>query len=279
MLYGAGVIILRSGSRRKTTTWGLAFYFGLAPAIIGVLAGWSYVLRVGWGYGWAPVTMGLLVVAAIWASAEALRRGPTGPFFLIQSFSLMIPVAASVLFYGEPLGPWRLAGLALIAVALPLIACANSSNRSSSRDDPGHGRWLPYTLLSVALFGAVQILMRDGAARYAGDTASLGGFVILSYLGEVIGACIGLAVSGHRPTRADALWGTAHGVVTASGFALSMLALQALGGVLVFPARFVASAAVVLLLALVLFGERPNGRTALGIALGVAAVILLGIKV
>jgi len=278
VLYGVGVIILRAGSRRGTTTWGLALYFGLTPCIVGMALGWSWVVRVGLGYGWAPLAMGLMVVAAIWASAEALRRGPTGPFFLVQNFSLVIPVAASILFYGESLGLWRAAGLGLTVVALVLIRGADGKRRPAVADPSGGRGWFFYTMISVLLFGAVQVIMRDGAARYEHDNAALAGFVVLSYLGEVLGACVGLAVSRHRPTRADAAWGTAHGVVTAAGFAMSMFALKALGGVLLFPARFMASAAVVILLAVIIFKERPNARTAVGIALGIAAVVLLGIK-
>lgn len=278
VLYGVGVIFLRTGSRRGTTTWGLALHFGLIPCIVGVAAGWPQVMQVDPGYAWAPLVMGALVVATTWAGAEALRRGPTGPYFLIQSFSIMIPVVASVLFYGEPLGPWRGAGLGLVVVALPLIRASDARRPNEGLKKEKRG-WFFFTMVSLILLGVVQIIMRDGAARCERNDGALVGFVILSYVGEVAGACIGLALWRHRPTRADALWGTANGVATGVGALMSMFALRDLGGVLLFPARFIASAAVVILLALVLFRERPSPRVAVGIALGIAAVVLLGIRV
>lgn len=274
VMYGTGTVMIRAGTRRKTTTWGLSLWFSLLSCAIATVIGLPHLDTIRAEYAVWPILLGAMVVVAIWATAEAMRHGPIGPVYLVRSGSIALPVAASILIYGEPLGVYRAIGLVTAAMAMVLLARTPQEPR---RDGQRQKSWVAYALLALICIGMVQVIMRDAVSREASAEFLLA-FVMLTYWGSVAAAIVGLAVSRHRPTLADMRWGTPAGLTSLVGFTISMFVLREMDGVLVFPSRFLIVAAVVICSGFVLFKERPSRRTALGMVLGIAGIVLLAIK-
>jgi drug/metabolite transporter (DMT)-like permease len=279
VMYGSGTVMIRFGTRRRTTTWGLSLWFSLVPCAIATVIGLPYLDTLRAEYAVWPILLGAMVVVAIWATAEALRHGPIGPVFLVRSGSIALPVTASILIYGEPFGVCRAMGLAIAAVAMVLLTRTSPEPR---RDGQRQRSWVAYALLGLICVGMVQVIMRDAVSRDAVSrevsAEFLLAFIMLTYWGNVAAAVAGLAVSRHKPTRADMLWGTLAGLTSLVGFSVSMFVLRKMDGVLVFPSRFLIIATVVICSGFVLFKERPDRRTALGMVLGILGIVLLAIK-
>jgi drug/metabolite transporter (DMT)-like permease len=273
VMYGSGTVVVRAAARRRTTTWGLPLGFSLLPCLVGSVIGLPHLSVMPPEYMLWPVLLGVLVIVGIWATAEALQHGPVSPVFLIRGSSLSLPVAASILVYGEPLGVYRAIGLAVAAVALVLLARRSPQARHAEH---GPRTWVAWSLLGMACFGAVQIIMRDAISREV-TPEFLWVFIMLSFWGNVAGSLVGLAASRQKPTRGDLLWGLPVGLTSIVGFSISMFVLRDMGGVLVFPSRFLITSSVVILSGLLLFKEHPDRRTALGMALGIVGIILLAI--
>ena len=276
-LFGTGIIFLRAGCRRRTTTWGLALYVGLLPCLVSAALAVRHLHLFSPAYAALEVLAGIFGIAAIWASTEALRRGPTGPTFLILSYGIVVPVLASVLFYGEPLGWLRVVGLAIVAVSIPCLQGPRREAGAPAAARHPSAAWMAYAAASFLLYGAASVLLRDAVHRNASGHFYLG-VVLLAYVGNLVGSGLGLAISGQRPTRADAWWGTATGMLNFAAFIITLFVMRNMGGVLLFPARLVISVGVVVLLAIVVFKERPSLRTAVGLALGTAGIVLVAIK-
>ncbi|MBN2582301.1 MAG: hypothetical protein JXL80_04475 [Planctomycetes bacterium] len=284
LMIAVGVIFMRAGMRRGTTSWGLSLYVGLVPCVIFGPFAWRHVALFPPWYAALLVAAGAVAIVGIWALNESLHRGPVGPTFLIRSYSILVPVAASVLFYGESLSVLRVTGLLIVAASVPLLQSGKiPPGADSAAARRANGIWLLYMSLTFVAFGLADTAFRDAVSREADYAPNAhGGYVLgivlLGYLGNMVGVPIGLLLTRTRPTRADAIWGTATGLVNGVAFLLVLLVVGSMGGVTVFPARLVISVACAVVLAAIFFRERPDARTAAGLVLGTVGVILLGIK-
>ena len=77
-------------------------------------------------------------------AADAVRRGgdpdPAGHLGLIQYLAPMLQFVIGVLVYCEPMPPSRLAGFALVWVALAVFACGRAPTRAARRPRRGRHR-------------------------------------------------------------------------------------------------------------------------------------------
>ena len=274
---GLSVILMRFGRQHGARPAPMMLFIGLVPCLATAPFVWNRLGEFSCGYAALMVAGGLLGYGGQAALIEALGRGPVGPTFIIRSFAILVPVAASALFYDEPLGPTRVAGLALACLAIPLLQTGHTSPGASAEHRRAGAVWLAYCLASLALLGGADWVFRD-AARPNASFQFILGVVFLGYLGNILGAVVAIPLGRAWPTRADALWGSAAGLCSLAAFALSLLVLRHLGGVLVFPARSVISIAAALALAFLFFRERPALRAAAGMALGAAGIVLLAMK-
>ena len=284
LLISLGAIFMRIGNRRGTTSWGLSLYVGLVPCVVFGPFAWPHLALFPPWYAVLMIGTGAVAIVGIWALDKALRCGPVGPTFLIRSYSIIIPVLASALFYNEAMGPTRIVGLLVVAASVPLLQRAK---RAAGIEPAAHRRigiaWLLYGSLTFLAFGLADAVFRDAMARQVDYAPGIRGdyilgVVFLGYLGNMVAVPIGLLFSRTRPTPADAIWGTATGLVNGVAFILAMFVLGTMGGVLVFPTRTVISVAGVVFLAFVLFRERPGLKVAIGLVLGTIGVVLMAIK-
>ncbi len=277
LLMALGIISLRAGSRKRTTTWGLALYVGLGPLLVVLPFFWQSLRLFSLGYALLIMAAGALAIVGIWAAAEAMRRGPVGPTFLMQNFSLLIPVTGSIIFYGEAVSHAKVSGLIVIAIAAALLSLGRGRSANRSVDTGGFSpTWLLYALMVFLFVGLTGLVFRDATFR-SNDKEFYMGVVLLAYMGNMVGVIGGLTLSRHRPTRDDLVFGSATGFANLAAFIITLFLLRNVGGVVAFPTRYVISTLVVVVLASMIFRERPDARTIIGLAIGFAGVILLGL--
>lgn len=276
LLLAVSMVLMRAGSRRGATTWGLSLFVGLAACAVAAPFAWRHLALFSWGYGGLMLAAGALAIGGIWACVEATSRGPVGPTLMIRNYSMIVPLAGSALFYGESFGWWQAVGTALVLASVPLFQSRRKSGPISAGEVRPDARWLAYCAAMFVLFGVADFLFRDGVHRAASSDAFLLGVVLLGFAGNVLGSVVGLAASRQRPNRHDVLWGSAVGLMNVTLFTIALFIIRDMGGVLVFPARLIISVVAVVLLAAALFGERPGGRAVAGLALGTVGIVLIG---
>jgi drug/metabolite transporter (DMT)-like permease len=196
----------------------------------------------------------------------------------VMRVSTLIPVAVSLVIWGERLSGWQAAGAALALVSLPLLTFRPGTVK---RDGSSSG-----TLLLVGLFclnGVCLLAPRAFRATEAAGEEAV--FLAILFAVAATTLCIAWAVTERRspaerhPLLLDLLPGIAIGVCNALQNRFMISALQRLPGTLVYP--FTAAVGLVLTVAVarVAWRERFGGLAAAGIALAVVSVVLVNLAV
>lgn len=131
----------------------------------------------------------------------------------------------------------------------------------------------------MAYFLALGAAILYGVSDFAGGLAArkkttLVVFFIAQAAGLIALAMIQALLPAATPTRADVLWGAAAGLTGGVGVALLYHALAIGAMAVVAPTTAVCAVAIPVLIS-VLLGERPSPLGAAGIALAIAAIILV----
>lgn len=104
-------------------------------------------------------------------------------------------------------------------------------------------------------------------------------YLTVWYAGGLAVIAIPLILKGLKLGKTEILWGGIGGALSIGGQVAMAVALSSgVPGHIVFPIAIGGSIFVVALAGRLVFGERMNQPTALGVALGFIAVILLGIS-
>lgn len=134
----------------------------------------SQVLAPGTPW-WVLLALGVLLPGIFLAMAGAVRHAGIVVSDAAQRLSLLLPLAASFLFFGESAGPAKLAGM---AVALAALGCLIWQPRRNTGTDTGHfglrrarARTLALLLCVWAGYGTIDILFKQ-MARSAIDFSS-----------------------------------------------------------------------------------------------------------
>ena len=123
--------------------------YGLATGTLELKA---YLL---WGMG-----AGLFVFVALYNFARSLKTGPVSLIAPIFRLSFTVTTALAVLLLGEPLGVWKVAGLALALAAVWLLLGGEAApRRAGAARSP-----LVQALVAMAAMGVANFLYKVGAA-------------------------------------------------------------------------------------------------------------------
>jgi len=104
-------------------------------------------------------------------------------------------------------------------------------------------------------------------------------YLTVWYAGGLVVIALPMILKGLKVGRTEILWGGIAGALSIGGQMAMAVALgSGVPGHVVFPIAIGGSIFVVALAGRLVFGERMNAPTALGVALGFVAVILLGLS-
>lgn len=223
------------------------------------------------------VVGGATYASAFFMVARLTRQRGASIAGAVMRISTLIPVAISLLVWGERLSGWQAAGAALALVSLPLLTLKPGAARQGERRGGG-------TLLLVGLFflnGLCLLAPRAFRATEAAGEEAV--FLAILFATAAATLCTAWAVTERRepaerhPLLLDLLPGLTIGVCNALQNRFMITALQRLPGTLVYP--FTAAVGLVLTVAVarVAWRERFGALGAAGIALAVVSVVLVNI--
>lgn len=96
--------------------------------------------------------------------SRAMQRGPNGIIWSIIQMGFVFPFFMGILFFGVPLGVWRMAGFWAIMVSLLLFGAGPNAHES--------GKWKGLTLSAFLMTGANQSLSNLPSYFPAADAVS-----------------------------------------------------------------------------------------------------------
>ncbi len=221
---------------------------------------------------------GATYASAFFMVARLTRQRGASITGAVMRISTLVPVAVSLLVWGERLSGWQAAGAALALVSLPLLTLRPGTVK---RDDTGRG---PPLLVGLFFLNGLCLLAPRAfrATEAVGEEAV---FLAILFAVAATTLCAAWAVTERRapaeshPLLLDLLPGIAIGVCNALQNRFMITALQRLPGTLVYP--FTAAVGLVLTVAVarMAWRERFGALGAAGIALAVVSVVLVNLAV
>lgn len=246
------------------SVFALVFVFALSPV-------WSlpsvYTLLLGGAYG---------VATALGQhfSTRALQTGPMAFSSLFSSFALVIPTLGGLLIWRESISPFQIIGLVLLCASFVLTA-------NPKMDKGITGRWLLYCLLSFLSSGAVGLMQKFHQTSIYKD--ELDAFLITAFL--VTAVCFLLLYGNSRQRQKIPLsfslksrvplMAMVSGVGIGVCNKINLYLSGRMPGAVFFPLVNGGGVVCAVLVAILFFRERPRRPQMIGLALGVAAILLV----
>lgn len=209
--------------------------------------------------------------------------GGIGVATSVLRLAVAIPVAASLLVWQEPVTAMQLGGLALAALALPLLSGVNPTIRSFHDRDVGFGR--------IALLVGATLLVTGAGLLAAKVFAELGrpdqrtAYVASAYLTATAFSGITWRWQPRGAGRLTAIGrlrslglGVVTGVVNFGQLTAFLPALATVPGVIAFPLAAAGGLFCTVVGAWAFFREVPTARHGAGLALAVAATALMNLR-
>ncbi|MGI6206922.1 MAG: EamA family transporter [Anaerolineae bacterium] len=193
----------------------------------------------------------------------------------VASVAVILPILASVVFWGErPSLPQTMAILVACLALLLLGSATGSEEPAPSSVSRGGGAWR----ILLALFlvqGAVMLAPK--ALEEWGYGAYRWGYLAALFTVASVGSGLRWASSRERLTPLGAGLGVVFGTANVAATVLLLASLAALPGIIVYPVTSVGSMVLAGLVGVTVWSERPGRRALAGMALAVPSVLLLNL--
>ena len=222
---------------------------------------------------------GLFVAGALFVFQTGLKYGKISTSWLVLNLSMSLPILVSLVFYDEKLNVVKIVGIGLVLGAILMLwrdkkIDLEASGANAAGQAGHHTKWLLLMLLAFVFNGLAastsKVLVGCGVGDYTWQF-----YVTLYGVGFLITLVASLWM-GDVPTRREIGTGAIMAVCSITGNVLLTLALShGVQGAVAFPSANGGSLTLVVLAGVLFFKERihPIGR--LGIACGIAAILLL----
>jgi drug/metabolite transporter (DMT)-like permease len=201
----------------------------------------------------------------------ALRRhGVTVPTAAVQ-VSMVVPVVVSAVFWHERMGVAQALGLLIAVLAIALLAPPPQNGKTMLSSSA-------YLLVpGIFLLSAATRIAQKALTVLAPGTAQPA--LALIWFGAAALFSIGMmAVTGWPTRKGEWGAGVALGLVNLGSLAFTLRALSHLPATILFPALSCLALALTSAGGYVFWRERLTRRTTLGLVVGLAAVVLVGVR-
>ena len=222
---------------------------------------------------------GVLFVGAFVLIAELQERRGISVTTAALRLSVLFPVVASLLFWGEKASGTQLAGMGVTLVSLPLLGMARGSGSGSRA---GRRRWSASDyvglVVTVGLFianGLVSVAIRF--YHQVGSPEERVYFFAVLFLTAALASRLALAAARHRVARLDVLPGVFLGIWNTGASFLLLVSLATIPGFIAFPLQSALALVLTAAAALVVWREKLSVPAAIGMVLAVGAVVLLNL--
>lgn len=256
---------------------------GVFSAIV-ALCMWAAFFFSGEKIGLTVVLYGAVFavnfVICNYALYAAMEYGSLSKTNLVNALSLVIPTSAGIMFWQEKYNPWLFfSALALMTVSLLLIVLNRGEARAEHR-----GKWLIFNSIAFLTNGLSSVIQKSeqtamGGAGVFSMTALSFSFVALFALAVYIPAACAKRSFGSdflslKNNKKSLLFNAAGvGIVNLSVTYLS----TRVTGAFLYPCVLGGSVIVAAVFSAVFFKEKLSLKAAVGIAAGVAAIVLFSL--
>ena len=223
-----------------------------------------------WTGFWFILTYVLMMVSS--------QRSGVTVTSLSSKLSVVIPTLFGVLFLKERLGWLSATGIALALVALVLVVGGRDTNEAKAGKPSLLIRLLPLCIFCCTGIGDVLMKITE-TANLSDDTTPMIAFIYsVSFLFSLPLAGYGQVKGKSRWQWKNALGGIVLGVVNFFSTYFVYRAMRVFDNVVLFPVYNIGVVCLTALAGLALFKERLTWKNYLGLAIAIAAVILITLK-
>lgn len=265
-------MVIRLSVGRSKTRWGVIAFNYLTGAVISL----ALVLSGG-GFIASPFTLALGVVTGalytggMFLSMTTMGRSGASIAASVSQLSVVVPIAASVLVYGESLKGLQLLGVAVAVAALPFLAY-----KKGDRNSPVDSSLIPLMVTMLAVQGFAQLSSKVLVAGGLEAERSVF-FLVVFTSATLLAAPLAIRVRDQVVFPRDAGFGVGLGAFNMLTNMSILLALRSVPASLFFPLNGSGGLMLTTFAAMLLFRERISGVNALGVALTLAAVVLINL--
>jgi len=283
---GIAVLFKVAERRELDRTALLTVNYAAAAALAVVLQGARRAEAVPPGLIAMGVVQGVLFIAGFWLFSLAIREAGMGLAAGAMRLSVVIPVLASWVIWGEVPGALQLVGLVLGGAAFVLVARPATASPAPDPVDAsapptatasGARTALVLTLLFLCGGGVDTIMKAFGETYAAAVDASL--FLLFVFgVAFAVGAAVVLGTglrTGRWPGREVLALGVVLGLINYASADFILRAVAVLSGPVVFPANSVAIVLGAALIGTWVWGERLSRANLAGLALAAVALVCL----
>jgi drug/metabolite transporter (DMT)-like permease len=251
-------------------------YFCMVVFIVLILGGFKelkpYTL-------WLGMSFGALFVGTILCYMKAMETGPLSYSALFFSFGLVIPILYGLFFWNETISTLQLVGLLLLLITFYI---GNESTGGDGEKKWG-GKWLAFCILSFLGNGALMVISKGHQIIMQGQ--GLIEFLIISF-GTAAFISLLLFLWNYLRHKQEVKhfksWSLAWviivaGVSTAIGNWLALILTTRIPSVVQYPSINGGTVFLSTIASSVIYKEKLSKKAAIGLAVGLIALILLSL--
>lgn len=218
---------------------------------------------------------GLFMAVAIYTFFVAMRQGGLAVGWTCINFSVVVPLAASVLFWHEFPSLRQIAGLALLVPCILLFANLHLQVTGDRR------RWTLLVVVSTLLSGASSVMAKvaNELPRHLGTDCTPGqaifSYLVFAYATAAVVLLVSMERRQIRVRSLDAGFGLVMGMVGLAATWTLIRALDFLPGIVVFPVKSAGGLVLTALAAVGIWQERLTKRQTCGIVIGALSTVLI----
>jgi multidrug transporter EmrE-like cation transporter len=233
------------------------------------------------------VLAGVLYWLGGYTALKMLNYGNVGISWTIKRLSMILPTLASVFYWHEiPLTGlnsfWGLRGAGILAAVLAIIFFGIDryhlhSNSLAPEDRMQHvNQWIFWVIAAFLTTGFWEILLRVSRTFTVKDAKFI--FISTVFISAMLMSIPGALVFRKHVGRKELCFGLLFGLCSLGSSGLRPWALQYIDGYILFPVTTISVSLLVLLGGYVFWKEKLDKYGFLGIAMTVAAIVLLAIQ-
>ncbi len=229
------------------------------------------------------VAQGVLFIGGFWLFSLAIRRAGMGLAAGVMRLSVVVPVVAAAVVWGEAVTPAQIAGLVLAGAAFFLVSRPPAALPGAADDAPtGAPRGGAIGLLALLFLagGLVDVLNKAFTETYAGRVPESLFLLFVFGVAFAVGAAVVVATglrTGRWPGLAVLGWGVLLGLINygSADFFLRAIAWAEGRSAFVFPANGVSIVVGAALIGRFAWGERLSRANVAGLVVAAVALVLL----
>ena len=263
---------------------GLALFNAIAftsCAAAVAIAGGVAPLSAG-AYGLA-VCFAVLFVFTIMMIVVSMSMGPMGASVLIINMSMMLPVVAGIVAWGESPTTLKLVGIGCMVLVL-VLSSIGSGGDNDGKSKHGGAKWLIVTIITMISNGVLSIQQKLFSFWFPSDSAtafSFTAFSIAAVICWVMTLVFKLRGADFKPWLSRkgefTLCAAGVGLGTAGGNTFHLLSLTMLPAIVAFPLVQGSVVLAIWVLSLFVYHDKVTVPGIISLIAGIAGIVMLSV--